>query len=154
MKFMNRLSISWSAAFILALVLTFSSGCGKESSSESKAPQTTPAAPAPKAEEYHSLDPAKSGFSIGFKSSGRVEWDSDGLISGEIDSLFCVDQDGRQVPIELSSNTVSQGNAQTVRFGIIKLKSAGGFSSTCLIKDSQIAQIQTFLKSSKTDVTK
>jgi ABC-type transport system substrate-binding protein len=154
MKLMNRLSISSSAAFILALFMIFSSGCGKESPSESKTTQTTPATPTLKAEEYHTLDPANSGFSIGFKSSGRVEWDSDGLISGEIDSLFCVDQDGRQVPIELSSNTVSQGNAQTVRFGIIKLKSAGGFSSTCLIKDSQIAQIQAFLKSAKTDVTK
>ncbi len=151
---MNRKSISWSTGFILALDLVLGSGCGKESSSESKTAQTPPAAPASKAEEYHPLDPAKSGFSIGFKSSGRIEWDSDGLISGQIDSLFCVDQDGRQIPLELSSNMVNQGNAQTARFGIIKLKSAGGFSSACLMKDSQIAQIQAFLKSSKTDVTK
>ena len=46
MKFMNRLSISGSAALPLALVFTFSSGCGKDPSSEPKPTQTTPSAPA------------------------------------------------------------------------------------------------------------
>jgi hypothetical protein len=72
------------------------------------------------------------------------------MISGDIDSLFCIDPGGRQVPIELASKSVSAGNAQTVRFGTIKLQSAGGFSTTCLIKDSQIEQIQAFLKSTAT----
>jgi hypothetical protein len=46
MKFMNRPSISGNAAFMLALVVIFGSGCGKESSSEPKTTQTTPTAPA------------------------------------------------------------------------------------------------------------
>ena len=42
---MDWLSISARTAFMLTLVLIFSSGCGKVSSSESKTTQTTPSAP-------------------------------------------------------------------------------------------------------------
>jgi ankyrin repeat protein len=75
-----------------------------------------------------------------------MEWDAKGWMTGNISSLNVVDAQGHSMSIELVSYSITNGQIKTKTFGIIKARSAGGFSAEYLIQDSQVRAIKKSLQ--------
>jgi hypothetical protein len=71
-----------------------------------------------------------------------MEWTSEGWMTGDISSLKAVDARGRSMPIVLLSKSVRNGQIETKDFGIIKARSAGGFSADYLMQESHLKDLQ------------
>ena len=101
-------------------------------------------APAKEA-EYRSVNPEKDGFTIQLSSGGEISWDADGWMSGESVNLTAVGTaaavDGVETVLVESGKCIN-GKAETKDYGVVKVKSAGGFSADFLMTQESIAKVR------------
>ena len=113
----------------------------------SNAQQRSAASVAP---EYRSVDPAKDGFTVQLKSQSMT-FDEHGWMSGDSVTIEAI---GTASPfvgatiVLLGSGKCLKGIAKTKDFGIIKVKSAGGFSAKVLMTQNSINEVHAALRSS------
>jgi hypothetical protein len=97
--------------------------------------------------EYHVVDPHTVGFTLVLKMRS-MEVDSYGrMLKGEIKDATIDDFQGRLVPIELSSTTITDNKMQTTQFGTIPFScDSGGGDLQFRMTDSQVQKVQRFLR--------
>lgn len=107
-----------------------------------------------KPETYHTMDPAKVGFTIQTQMSSMTRNAMGEIVDGEISELILVDLSAGSTetagyPIALKSNSMDGGKIHTADFGVFLVSAPGNFNMAVKMTDSQIKKIQAFLKAKK-----
>lgn len=129
--------------------------------SSTAAKKSTPNASATKAsaksqpEQYHAVDTEKAGFKIVFSVTQQMMGPG-GKFMGAVLGEVLLDDDpspvlgGRRYEIELTSHQVNDdGLIHTKDYGDLKVNASDFQGVHIMMKDSQIAKLQAFLKSQK-----
>lgn len=106
-----------------------------------------PKVPAKEAEQ-RSIEPAKDGFTITFKSK-FIEWTADGMMSGDISDLKAIGTASDIKGVELvllESGTCTEGQIETKKFGIIRIRESGNFGADFILDPKCIKDIRSELK--------
>jgi len=124
----------------IALASVVLTGCSKDTKTNASAKEA----------EYSSINPAKDGFTVQLSSGGQISWDTDGWMSGDSVTLTAIGTSAAANDTEvilIESGKCISGKVETIDYGVVKVKSAGGFSADFLMTQEGITKVRNALDS-------